>query len=243
MKNIAKKILSCFANDYVDFQGIRLPKRRSNQGLTSSKVYMLETERQIRAFDAEFNSELGSILDFGCGQGRLLNGLIYTKTKFVDYVGMDVDALSIQWCLKNITYNQNIAFLWYNKGNERYNKSGQSFNKIPLEKNYFQLVFSNSVFSHLTDTDVRLYAKLLREVIADSGMLYLTAFTEEEVPNVEENPDGYMGAMDDKSALHRVRFNKNYFINIFIKEGWDLVLYKQNAIARTGQSELFFRPS
>lgn len=243
VKKLVKRILSCLTNDYIEFQGIRLPKRRSNQGLTSNIDYIAETKRQIRTFETEFDFELESIFDFGCGQGRLLNGLIYTKSKFTDYVGLDVDAVSIQWCVKNLAYSKNIAFVWYNKSNERYNKDGQEFNRLPIEKNHFQLVFSNSVFSHLADADVRLYAKLLRDVIADNGTLYLTAFTEEGVPNVEENPDGYMGEIADKSALHRVRYNKDYFIDIFIREGWSLVLYKQNGIARTGQSELFFRPT
>ena len=44
------------------------------------------------------NTEL---LDFGCGQGRLLNGLEYLKVKIIQYMGIDTDEISINWCSYN----------------------------------------------------------------------------------------------------------------------------------------------
>jgi SAM-dependent methyltransferase len=236
---ILRTIRAKLGNEYVEYKGVRLPVRRSNQALSNNQEYIEETKRQISMF-LENSTDGKTVLDFGCGQGRLLNGLIYTKSRFSEYVGLDVDYKSVGWCIRNLRYTQSISFIWYNQSNSRYNKTGENYAGIPVKDNYFSHVFANSVFSHLNENDLVKYAGLLRKSIRVKGRLYLTAFTEEKVEKCAVNPDGYMGAKSDTSPLHRVRYNKQYFINIFEQNGWRLEEYSQNGIGRTGQSELLF---
>ena len=244
IKKIVKKVIKILGaltqTDFVVFEGLKLPLARSNQGMSDNKVYFSETKKQLEVAFVGDSCEK-KILDFGCGQGRLLNGFIYYNMGFKEYVGVDVDNSSIAWCVRNLTYAQNVSFVWYNQSNARYNKSGNNFPSIPVKDNYFSIIFSNSVFSHLCQEDVEKYARLLRKVAVKDAAFYLTAFIEENVENCAENPEGYMGAKKDNSPLHRVRYNKVYFINVFESVGWELGSYKQNGVSRTGQSELVFR--
>jgi SAM-dependent methyltransferase len=242
MKHKIKRLIRCLSKDYTELNNLRLPKRRSNQGLSDNTIYLKETESQIDELKKYAPEEALKILDFGSGQGRLLNGLIYTNTNFEEYVGIDIDADSVEWCLRNLKYEKNISFVWYNQINARYNPAGKPVESLPIKNSSYNIIFANSVFSHLTESDARRFAKLLRKAISDTGVFYLTAFTEVDVPNVEENPDGYMGAFNDTSPLHRVRFDKDYFIDIFQSEGWVLCSYHQNGIERTGQSTILLKP-
>lgn len=226
-------------NDYVEFKGLHLPVSRSNQGLSDNETYLNDTIKQINtAFDCNLSDKC--VLDFGCGQGRLLNGFQYTSQMPNEYVGIDVNPKSIAWCVQNLSYQANITFVWYNQLNDRYNTHGLRRKNLPLKNNYFDLIFANSVFTHLNLEDTIMYAKLLQKCAKNEARLYLTAFTEIDIGPVAINPDGYMGAFKDTSPLHRVRYNKYDFIAIFEKAGWTLEKYKQNSIGRTGQSELFF---
>lgn len=240
MRKALKKLISFLYSDYIEYKGLRLPKQRSNQGLASNELYISETVAQLSKFLSKSNAASSHILDFGCGQGRLLNGLIYEKFPFAEYAGIDVDSRAISFCINNLRYSNNISFTWYNKINERYNKIGEEIDSLPLPKEHYTHMFSNSVFSHLNDDDVRLYAKLLRDCLVMNGVLYLTAFTEDDVPDFEENPIGYFGEKNT-SRLHRVRFNKSYFLEIFASQGWQIEKYYQNGIQRTGQSEIVLR--
>lgn len=240
MRIALKTIINFLNRDYIEFKGLKLPKQRSNQGLASNDLYISETVAQISKFVSKSDAASSYILDFGCGQGRLLNGLVYEEIPFGQYAGIDVDSRAISWCINNLSYPNNVSFTWYNKNNERYNKAGKEINSLPVTKEHYTHIFSNSVFSHLNEIDVRLYAKLLRECLVLNGMLYLTAFTEENVPNCEENPVGYFGEKNT-SRLHRVRFNKDYFLEIFTSHGWQVEGYYQNGIERTGQSEIFLK--
>jgi len=235
-----KKIAHLLSKGYLSHNGVRLPLLRSNEGLFSNEKYLSETISQINSLKRYSSLDEARILDFGSGQGRLLNGMMYSGVNFADYTGVDIDPVSVNWCIKNLQYNKNISFIWYNKKNERYNASGLNIECLPVRENYYDVVFSNSVFSHLNDIDVMLYSRLLYSTVREGGTLYLTAFTEEGVDDFEENPAGYLGKTSEGTPLHRVRFNKDYFVNIFINAGWELINYRQNAIARTSQSEIVF---
>jgi len=234
------KVKQLLGFEYESYRGLRLPVRRSNQGMSDNATYLDETAKQLGGYLGKGGDDV-VLLDFGCGQGRLLNGMMHGQVGFGEYVGVDVDPASLGWCVRHLTYDRNIAFVWYNQANARYNASGESYDGIPVKDGYFTHIFSNSVFSHLDEADVIKYAGLLRGCVSKGGRFYLTAFTEEGVEDFAENPEGYMGQRANGTPLHRVRFNKDYFISIFTTRGWEVEEYRQNGIARTGQSELVFR--
>jgi len=96
--------------------------------------------------------------------------------------------------------------------NARYNPTEKGLKALPYKKNEFNLIFLNSVFSHMLTTDIKFYLSEFYKVLNMNGKVYLTAFIEENVPNVEENPKDYLNK--SVGALHRVRYEKEFFYSL-----------------------------
>ena len=231
--------------EYEAFQNLRLPVHRSNRGLQDNQAYLTSIRQQIAHISDYLGADV-SVLDFGCGQGRLLNGLVHSGTDFGSYLGVDLNPASIAWCCRNLSYaGLNTAFLWYNYHNQRYNAAGDRKTFLPLPKGCFDLAFASSVFTHLDDTDLGHVAMELFCKIRPGGHLYLTAFLEEAVDPVTINPEGYLGskgAVD--TPLHWVRYEKTYFLNRFAQAGFVKVPGEDgagNLIERSGQRWVVFQ--
>lgn len=223
-------------------RNLNLPVKRSNEGLQDDATYLNSAADQIGRI-AKWLPADGTIVDFGCGQGRLLNGLLYTETSFGGYCGVDIDKDAIAWCVTHLSYpSVNASFIWYNGNNARYNADGIAVPDIPSSDNAASVIFANSVFSHLEPEDVSRYADILKRKLTSGGAFYLTAFVEEGVEPVAYDPKGYY---DDgptpRRPLTRVRYEKEHFLSLVTSAGLKLVEYHQNGIARTGQSELIFQ--
>lgn len=241
MRFTLKKLVSpLIASMAVSYQGLKLPLLRSNQGLGGSKAYLDSIVHQINANADHFTAD-ARVLDFGCGQGRLLNGLLYCQRPPARYVGVDVDPAAIRWCLRYLSYSKlNTSFHWYNYQNERYNDSGSKDFELCLADSYFDFVFCNSLFSHLNDADTDRVAEVIYNKLKPGGQVYLTAFVEKDVADVSENPAGYMGQSEkDNSPLHRVRYEQDYFFGKMESIGFKLVKFNHRGIERTGQSEIW----
>lgn len=221
--------------DFITFKGLILPKARSNEGLSENEAYLHSGVEQIDYLVQNgLLRDHSYILDFGCGQGRLLNTLKYTGTKFQRYVGLDTSKASIDWCKEYLKYSDQVAFLHLPAANARYNPKETELKALPFQKDSFDLIFMNSVFSHMLAGDILFYLSEFHKVLRDEGSIYLTAFIEENVPNVEENPKGYIE--ESKGALHRVRYEKGYFFQLTNESGFKVKEFHYQGIERTKQS-------
>ena len=88
--------------------------------------------------------------------------------------------------------------------------------------------------------DVKFYLGEMHKLLTPGGTIYTTAFVEESVPEIEENPDGYLDE-DCVGPLHRVRYEKNYLLNLFKTAGFDLIDFQYRGIERTDQSIIVAR--
>jgi len=101
------------------------------------------------------------LLDFGCGNGRLLEML---KDKKIDYVGVDISQRLID-----------IA-------KEKYAKERVNFQKIsssptlPFPDNFFNQVVSISVFHHFPKKYARIIAKEIYRVIKPEGIVIISVW-------------------------------------------------------------------
>ncbi|WP_265200701.1 class I SAM-dependent methyltransferase [Aureitalea sp. L0-47] len=225
----------------ITYKEFYLPTFRENQGLSDNEVYLQSAVEQINHLSEYFDFyESSSILDFGCGQGRLVNGLKLMRTQFGSYFGVDTHYKSIKWCNKWITkYGTKIKFIHLPAFNARYNRGVETLQQLPFEKNSFDLVFLNSVFSHMLTDDVLFYIEEFQAVLKANGILYVTAFVEEKVPDCEENPKNYLG--ESVGKLHRVRFEKQFFLNLFEENGFKVEIFAPQHISRTKQSVIIAR--
>lgn len=228
--------------DFVTYEGLVLPRKRSNLGLRDEATYVASAVEQIEPLSDRLKPN-SRILDFGCGQGRFLIGLRHLQMPFGAYLGIDIDKDSVGWCIRRLSdTDQNVAFAWYNGNNARYNDGGIEVSDVPVPNGFADLIFANSVFSHLEPHDVESFPRILRPKMATGGTFYLTAYVEENVEQVAYDPEGYYDPGNKKlRPLQIVRYERSFFIDSFKRAGFELEDLRQNGITRTGQTELIFR--
>jgi predicted SAM-dependent methyltransferase len=138
-----------------------------------------------------------------------------------------------------LLYNEKISFIHLPAYNARYNDRVEGLKEIPFGSESFGLIFLNSVFSHMLSRDVIFYLNEFYKCLRTDGYIYITAFVEENVPDEVENPENYLA--ESKGALHRVRFNKEYFFKIIKDTGFEVCKFYHQNITRTKQSVIVLK--
>lgn len=194
------------------------------------------------AFEVDASS---SILDIGCGVGRLPIGLLAEFGEFTGYTGVDVDATSIHWCRTHIeARHPGMRFVHLDVANPRYNRNGQPITdafRLPWESDEFDAIFLYSVFSHMEKDDVCAYLKEFRRVLRPQGGVFLTAFVESGVSDVAVNPPDY-GPLRWRGALHCVRYSDSFFERLAGESGLEIVA-EDHGTETDGQSAIYLRRS
>jgi SAM-dependent methyltransferase len=116
----------------------------------------------------------GSILEIGSGMGRLASAL----TKYLDetgrYEGLDINPIGIGWCQREITPRyHNFHFQKVDVLNRGYNPAGkikQFDYEFPYSNDSFNIVYSYSVFTHMTLDDFQHYLSEISRVLKPSGL-------------------------------------------------------------------------
>lgn len=235
-KHLSQWITGGGKDDAVRHQGLYLPRFRTNQDLSNNDRYVQSAVEQVQQLRDHCGlHDQSRLLDFGCGQGRLAIGLQHLGYPFKSYVGVDTDARSVSWCRKWLSDDEGrFTFIHLAAHNARYNPQAASLQPLPFPAASFDLAFLNSVFSHMIPEDVRFYLAELHRVLDDDGVIYLTAFIEENVPDHEENPDNYLGK--SRGPLHRVRYARSFFDQMIQEAGLATRMFLHHGVARTGQS-------
>ncbi len=217
LMSVAKRIAGLILPESVQYEGAVLPAKHLRFG---GRNYLRdrdfwssarnEADRLIRhcALSAE-----SVVLDLGCGVGRLPIGLLKQVSPVKAYWGVDVNENAIRWCQRRVTArDERFQFLHLNIQNERYNPEGRvgpADLELPFERATFDVIYSYSVFSHLKTDDIKAYLKEFGRLLKPSGRIFLTAFLEDGVPEVEENPEGYGRRW--VGPLHCMRYRRSFF--------------------------------
>jgi len=121
-----------------------------------------------------------SVLDIGCGVGRMAIPLLGYLSAKGCYTGFDIAAPTIRWCSKHITRrNGAFAFYWADIFNKQYNPRGTQQSRqyrFPCEDQSVDFAFATSVFTHMFADDVRHYLSQIRRVLKPGGRGLLTYF-------------------------------------------------------------------
>ena len=240
MQKLLRKIkYKLFGNPYYkmeSYKDLYLPPFRENQGLSKNEDYLQSAIDQLTHLNqiSAFNKQT-SFLDFGCGQGRIANGIKLQQLPLAQYWGIDTHELSINWCNKWLTkYNLPFKFKHVAAYNARYNKQAQHLAPLPFKEGDFNMIFLNSVFSHMVTKDIEFYLDEFSRVMQPGGVLYVTGFVEENVPEMEENPEDYIS--ENHGALFRVRYQKEFYLKLFTDRGFAITDFAYQGITRTKQS-------
>jgi SAM-dependent methyltransferase len=154
-----------------------------------------------------------ALLDFGCGAGRLAIGLLEAGVATRQYLGVDVRSDVVAWARRHLAGRAaGMSFIRVDARNRRYNPDGQPLEstRLPVSGGSFDVAYAYSVFSHLERDDAAVAFEKLRQALVPGGALVVTAFVEDGVPDVVENPSGY-GPLAWTGALHCVRFSRRMF--------------------------------
>lgn len=113
------------------------------------------------AFIADYVADGDKILDYGCGNGRLLEIL---KDKKIDYIGVDISQKLIDLA------------------KDKYPQHAASFSKVTSQAslafpdNYFNRIISVAVFHHFPEKHAREMAKELYRITKPDGTVVITAW-------------------------------------------------------------------
>ena len=161
------------------------------------------------------------LLDWGCGAGRLAVGVREVHGRIADYHGVDVQQRLIAWAAAHLQA-PGFRFTWVDLANARYNPDGTRERTLAADPQSDDVFYAYSVYSHLLADDTAADLRLLAEALAVGGRAWLTCFVEDDVPDCEENPEGY-GPLEWKGALHCVRYDRSYFERLVREAGLSVV--------------------
>jgi SAM-dependent methyltransferase len=229
----------------VECAGLRLPPtalRRCTIEFKEDRFFLETATREARRLVEHFGlTAAGRVLDIGCGPGRLALGLLAELGSIGRYEGVDVDEHAIAWCRRWIASDHpEFRFTHLDIANARYNPQGairldQRF-RFDFADGSFDVIHLYSVFTHMVVQDIEIYLGQLRRLLADGGGIFLTAYLEDDVPDVSINPPGYR--QQTQSPLHRVRLSRRYFTQLLSAQGLAVVRL-DHATEHDGQSAVY----
>lgn len=121
-----------------------------------------------------------SVLEIGCGIGRLAYELASFLSPAGIYAGFDISEPAIAWLRRNYTTARpNFTFTHVPAANNRYHPDGEVNSDqiaFPYASDQFDLVCAFSVFTHMRLNDVAHYMEETRRVLRPQGTAVLTYF-------------------------------------------------------------------
>jgi ubiquinone/menaquinone biosynthesis C-methylase UbiE len=127
------------------------------------------------------------ILDIGVGCGRWAHWLrdYNFRGRHFDgqYVGIDIDGEAIEWCQKQYDAER-FRFHHSSDASVSYNRStaAQCLYRIPERDSAFDLVFSNSLLTHLLETELDNYLRESYRLLSAGGAMMHSHFNIEHLP-------------------------------------------------------------
>lgn len=181
------------------------------------------------------------LVDIGCGQGRLPIGLV-RELGSVRYLGLDVSERCIDWCRAHIEKRYpSYRFQHIDVVNARYNPSGRALApdfRLPVADGAADIVYMWGVVTNMEPEHLAAYAEETARILRRGGRFFLTANVEDNVPDVSINPVDYT-AFACQGPLHIVRYDREYFLNVFQRAGLELTDFVYHGSGNC-QSDLYF---
>ena len=123
-------------------------------------------------------SHYRSVVDFGCGCGRLARQLLQQSPRPDSYLGLDLHAGMIAWCERHLAKAATgFSFRHHDVHNPAFNpESTNRWLPLPVKDGSVTLVLAWSVFTHLVEAQARFYLGECARSLAEDGVLLSTWF-------------------------------------------------------------------
>lgn len=118
----------------------------------------LQLWRYLKEYFSASPEDFSRILDWGCGSGRMLR--YFSDEALSKITGIDIDPEAIEWCRRAFPSAEFIAI-----GTEP---------PTPLESESFDLIYANSVLTHLRESDHIRWMQELHRLAKPNAVLLLT---------------------------------------------------------------------
>ena len=165
----------------------------------------------VRRLTGKGFSQIGPVLDWGCGCGRVSRYL--RKLGCTDLVGADVDATNVDWCRENMPW-LDAKLIGFDP-------------PMPFEDERFSLVFGISIFTHLREEAQFAWLSELGRVLKPGGLAILTVMTSHQLAlqlsdagTIEKLDDTGFLVTEDNDQIHIGDGEVNDYVNTYHSEGY-----------------------
>jgi SAM-dependent methyltransferase len=172
-----------------------------------------ELVRQMPGRHGRKLTEVGRVLDFGCGCGRVARHLAAAGAEIY---GCDASPLAIRWCETHLSFG-------------RYAVTALT-PPLPYPDAHFGLVYAFSVFTHLPVDLQRVWMDEMHRVVAPGGFLLFSAHGDActEVLTLDERGDYDAGKAvvrlgERAGANECAAFHPPAYVRSVLTAGWDVV--------------------
>jgi len=171
-----------------------------------------------------------SILDFGCGVGRVLRHLpALTGTRLY---GCDYNRKLIAWCRANLPF----AAFSISKAEER----------LEYKDNSFDLIYALSVFTHFTQAQHRFWIDELRRILRPGGYLFLTTHGKHYEDQIPEHLRGRFRAGElvvvepDRAGQNIcAAFHSDKYVREELARGWEFVDFVEQGASGNPRQDVY----
>jgi SAM-dependent methyltransferase len=232
---------------YVLHRGYRLPPksmrgRMCGDAFRTDSFFFLSGVLEATKFPARLGYTKSSrVVDIGSGLGRVATGLL-AEFGDVQYLGIDANAGFVRWCKDNIeTEHPSFRFVHLDMANELYNPTGKldaTQLRLPVDDASADIVYLWGLFTNMKPEDVESYIREIARMLRPGGRCFLTAFAEDDVPDVTFNPTGYV-PYDCNAPLVVVRYSRQWLFSKFQQHGLQLEDFRYHGSMFPKQSEIY----
>ncbi|MFC1590906.1 class I SAM-dependent methyltransferase [Thermodesulfobacteriota bacterium] len=177
------------------------------------------------------------VLDLGCGVGRLAVPLTHYLNARGSYHGLDIVPKGIAWCKKKISRcHSNFSFDLADIRNDEYNPRGacDAGNFVfPYENDFYDFVFSVSVFSHMLPEGFENYMAEVGRVLKPGGItMHSQYLVNADAVRCMQLPAsainfkhdcGHYRIVDTYVPENKVAYDEAYVREIYSRNGLDIV--------------------
>ena len=185
-----------------------------------------------------------SVLDFGCGCGRVARQLIQQQPRPRSYVGADLHRGMIEWCRRNLEpHAPGFRFVHHDIEQPEFNPGGTSrVLPLPAADSSISLMVAISVFTHTFQDQAVHYLREAARVLRPGGVLLSTwfVFDKRDFPMMQEEQNSLF--INERSPWNAVIFDRSWLTGTLEEIGLTITRINPPEV-RGFQWHLFIEPS
>jgi SAM-dependent methyltransferase len=175
-----------------------------------------------------------SVLEIGCGLGRIAFPLRYLLSKTGHYTGFDITAAKIEFLARVFTpAHPNFEFVLADVYNSYYNPTGvvaADAYRFPADDETFDLVFAASVFTHMVPENTAHYFRETARVLKPGGRAVFSFFLLDYFRREQARPHGFAKPAFD--FAHQYGTHGDAFATVVPENPEQMTAYRSSLVER-----------